>query len=97
MFPDVIHVAVMIRIANAALLVYLMNFYWKNYRKIKSGFTSGLLVFSFLLLLQNVSAIYLRLFSGVDYGVEDEISMHNLFLNVIELGSLTTLVYITRK
>ncbi|MBL7160890.1 MAG: hypothetical protein ISS93_03525 [Candidatus Aenigmarchaeota archaeon] len=92
---EIIHLAVALRVINVILLAYLIHFYWKSYNSIKSGFTGGLLFFSVLLFLQNVSAIYFRILSGVDYG--DEISLHNTILNLIQLGGLISLVFITRK
>jgi hypothetical protein len=91
----IIYLAAAIRILNLLLLTYLIHFYWKSYSNIKSGFTKGLLIFSILLFLQNLSAIYFRILSGTDYG--DEISFHNTILNLIQMGSLVALVYITRK
>lgn len=92
---EIIHLAIAVRVINVLLLVYLTNFYWRSYKKIKSGFTAGLLFFAILLLLQNLSAIYLRLLSGAAYG--DEISLHNSILNLIQMGGLISLVLITRK
>ena len=92
---EIIHLAIALRLINVILLGYLIHFYWKSYRNIKSGFTGGLLFFSLFIFLQNISAIYFRILSGVDYG--DEISLHNTILNLIQLGGLVSLVFITRK
>ena len=92
---EVIHLAIGVRLINIALLVYLMSFYWKSYRKIRSTFTGGLLFFSVLLFLQNLSAIFFRLLSGVDVG--DEFSVQNTILNLLQALGLASLVYITRK
>jgi hypothetical protein len=92
---EIIHFAIAIRIINLLLLAYLINFYWKSYKNIKSGFTISLFFFVVLLFLQNLSAIYFRLLSGTEYG--DEISLHNSILNLIQMGGLIPLVYITRK
>lgn len=92
---DIIHLAIVIRVINIIILLYLMAFYWKGYRKIKSGFTGGLLFFSILLFLQNLSAIFFRLISGVEYG--DEISLHNTILNLIQMAGLISLAIITRE
>jgi hypothetical protein len=95
MWLEIIYLAVGIRITNIIILFYLIDFYLRTYSKVKSGFTTGLLFFSVLLLLQNVFAIYFRLLSGVEYN--DEISIHNSILNLLQLGGLVSLVFITRK
>ncbi|MFH1445222.1 MAG: hypothetical protein ABIF08_01945 [Nanoarchaeota archaeon] len=92
---ELLYMIVFVRIINSLLLTYLVSFYWSSFRKIKSEFTLGLLIFSALLLLNNLSAIYLRMLSGVDYA--DEIFLHNLILNLLQLGGLIPLVYITKK
>ena len=92
---DLVYLAAILRILNTALLIYLTNFYFRSYGRIKSNFNLGLLTFSVLLLLNNVFAIYFRLLSGVEYG--DEISLHNFVLNLVQLGGLVSLVSITRK
>lgn len=92
---DIIHLAIGIRVINLVLLAYLMCFYWKGFRKIRSSFTAGLLFFSVLLFLQNLSAIFFRLLSGVDIG--DELSVENSILNLLQALGLVSLVYITRK
>jgi len=97
MVLDIIHLAIAIRLINIILLAYLINFYGKGYRRIKSGFTTGLLFFSVLLFLQNVFAVFFRLASGVDYTILDEVSLHNTALNLLQFGGLVSLVYITRK
>lgn len=92
---EILHLAIGIRVINIVLLAYLINFYWKGYSKIKSGFTMGLLFFSILLFLQNISAVYFRMLSGVD--LSDELSVQNTVLNLLQMGGLSSLVYITRK
>ena len=97
MVLDVIHLAIAIRLINIILLAYLINYYGKGYQRIRSGFTMGLLFFSVLLFLQNVFAVYFRIVSGVDYTLLDEVSLHNTILNLLQMGGLASLVYITRK
>lgn len=92
---EIIHLALALRFINVLLLIYLIHFYFKSYRKIKSGFTGGLLFFSVLLFLQNISAIYFRALSGVNIG--EELSVQNTILNLLQLGGLISLVFITRK
>ncbi len=92
---EIIHLAIGIRVINLVLLAYLIFFYWKSFSKIKSSVTTGLLFFSVLLFLQNLSAISFRLLSGVD--IVDELSVQNSILNLMQALGLASLVYITRK
>ncbi|MFH1977822.1 MAG: hypothetical protein ABIJ92_00665 [Candidatus Aenigmatarchaeota archaeon] len=92
---DIIYFAIGVRIINSLLLLYLVIFYGKTHKKIKSGFTGGLLFFVVLLFLNNVSSVYFRLFSGIDY--INGVNFHNSILNLLELGGLIALVYTTRK
>ncbi len=90
-----IYVATGLRVVSAVMLLYLASIYWKNYMKMKSGFTAGLLFFSVFLLVQNVFAIYFRILSGADYG--DEISVHNTILNMLLVAGIASLVYATKR
>src|SRR3989338_6249427 len=51
---------------SSALLAALIAVYYRNYRAMKAKFTFGLLVFAFLLLLQNLVGIYNR-FAMMDF------------------------------
>lgn len=48
------YIAIIIGVANICLLLVLLSIYLKNYKQIKSKFTTGLLVFASLLLIQNI-------------------------------------------
>ena len=92
---DVVYIAVGIRLVNIAMLLYLIHFYSKSYRKIKSDFTTGLMFFSVFLFLQNISAVYFRYLSGANIDVE--FTTQNIVLNILQALGLASLVYITRK
>ncbi len=92
-----IHLAILVRIINMILLAYLIKFYLKSFRKIRSDFTAGLLIFSILLFAQNLFAIPFRLMLGVDYTLLDEVSLHNMVLNLLQMGGLAFIVNNTRK
>jgi len=49
--------AVIVGIANIGLLSGLFYFYWNSYKEIKSKFTTGLIYFTVILLVQNILAI----------------------------------------
>jgi len=44
--------------ANICIIIILLTIYWKNYRKWKSQYTIGLLIFGIFLLLQNILSLY---------------------------------------
>lgn len=92
--------AIIVGIANICLLLALISIYLKNYKQLKSKFTTGLLVFASLLLLQNlVSVLFLALkiilgpqshtfeFGGQEFPLSS--------INVIQLIALSILLYIT--
>jgi hypothetical protein len=97
MVLEPLHLALAIRVVNLLLLAYLILFYWKGYRKIRSGFTASLLFFVALLFAQNLFAILFRILSGVDYTILDEVSLHNIVLNLLQMGGLAFLANSTRK
>lgn len=53
----IILAAVIVGIANIGLLSGLFYFYWNSYQELKSKFTTGLIYFAFILLVQNILAI----------------------------------------
>ncbi|MBZ2166449.1 hypothetical protein [Methanobacterium spitsbergense] len=53
----IISAAILIGIANVGLLSALFYFYWTSYNQLKSKFTTGLLYFALILLIQNILAI----------------------------------------
>lgn len=92
--------AVIVGIANICLLIALIYVYLKSYRQLKSKFTTGLLVFASLLLLQNiVSVVFLALSMIIGPGNHSfEIGRQEFPLssiNVIQLIALSILLYIT--
>lgn len=92
--------AIIVGIANICLLLALLSIYIKNYRQLKSKFTTGLLVFTSLLLLQNIlstSVLALNIILGPQSHSFD-IGRHEFPLssiNVIQLIALSILLYIT--
>lgn len=53
----IVMAAVIVGVANVGLLSGLFYFYWNSYQELKSKFTTGLLYFAVILLVQNVLAI----------------------------------------
>ncbi|MGZ7048561.1 MAG: hypothetical protein ACXVH2_07655 [Methanobacterium sp.] len=94
------YLAIIVGIANICLLLALLYVYLKNYRKLKSKFTMGLLVFVSLLLLQNVvSTLFLGLNIILGMGPHgfdiDRPQFPLSSINIIQLIALSILLYIT--
>lgn len=91
-----------IGILNISLVLALLYLYNQTYKEIKSKFTLGLMVFAFLLFLQNfVSGLFLaiQLFYPLNLMVQ-QIYLPILplsFINIVQLVALSILFIITRK
>ncbi len=46
-----------VALANVCMILVLLSIYWQNYRKWKSQYTIGLLVFGIFLLIQNIVSL----------------------------------------
>lgn len=84
---------VILGIINIVLLLILIYIYWNSYQKFKSKFTTGLLTFALLLLLQNVLFTSFLIsnagFRGPGMGIP-------IFtLNLTEMIALITLLFIS--
>lgn len=87
-------------LANIFMILILLSIYWKNYRKWKSQYTVGLLVFGTFLLLQNILSLY---YSAPPPGPPHAPPMespHNiplLLINTSQLIALAALLKISWK
>ncbi|MGC9518024.1 MAG: hypothetical protein ACP5C3_10070 [Methanomicrobiales archaeon] len=50
---EIAYASALVNVANICLLLALLYVYIRSYRRLKSNFTLGLMLFAFLLLLQN--------------------------------------------
>jgi len=96
----IIYVAIGVGIANVCLLVGLVYFYLESYKQLKSKFTTGLLYFSTILLVENILAILaLAIFSILGIEIHEiggtEIYSILLLVNVAQLIALAILFKIT--
>ncbi len=87
-------------IANIGLLSGLIYFYWESYNQLKSKFTTGLLYFSLILLIQNILAIIaLAIFSVIGIEIHEiggtEVYSILLLISIAQLISLAILFKIT--
>ena len=93
MHPLIVYVDTLVSLANIVLLVTLLYAYWGSYRKIKSTFTLGLIMFAALLLLQNILFSSFLLFHQA-FRVA-EIGFPLFLLNITEFLALAVLLKIT--
>lgn len=91
----VIETAFALQIINVVLLSGLISIYVRNFMKIKSNFTIGLLIFAGFLMVQNIVGIYL----GIDYlGVMTESFENYVFaVNITETIALIALFWVSWK
>jgi len=95
-------VALGIGILNISLVLALVYVYKNTYSEVRSEFTLGLLVFAFLLLLQNfISTAFLaiQLFAPENIQIQEfyHPRMPLSFINIVQLIALSILFKITRK
>ena len=95
-----IYAAIGVGIANVGLLSGLVYFYWDSYKQLKSKFTTGLLYFSTILLIENILAILaLAIFSILGVEIHEmggtEIYFILLLVNTAQLIALAILFKIT--
>lgn len=87
-----------VALANISIIVILLSIYWKNYRKWKSEYTIGLLIFGTFLLIQNILSMGFLAPppppdpSGVGHG---DYSL--LLINISQLIALAALLKISWK
>jgi hypothetical protein len=92
--------AIIVGIANVGLLSGLFYFYWNSFKQLKSKFTTGLLYFALILLVQNILAI-IALTVFLTMGIEiheiggTEIYSILLLVTIAQLVALTILFKIT--
>lgn len=95
-----IYATIGLGIANIGLLSGLIYFYWESYNQLKSKFTTGLLYFSLILLIQNILAIIaLAIFSikGIEIHEIGGTGIYSILLlvNIAQLIALAILFKIT--
>ena len=96
----IIYIAIGVGIANVCLLSGLVYFYLESYNQLKSKFTTGLLYFSTILLIENILAILaLAIFSILGVEIHEiggtEVYSVLLLVNVAQLIALAILFKIT--
>ena len=91
--PGLALLAAFVGAINIILLLLLLSVYISSYRRLKSSFSLGLILFAVLLIMQNAVFIFFLLgregFHGPGMGTPV------LSLNIIEFGALIALVKTT--
>ena len=64
------------------LLLALLWIYWQNYRKLKSGFTLGLITFALIFLIQNLMSFYY--FATMMPYFVDAVEIHVFLLSMLQ-------------
>lgn len=89
----ILYLDILVSLANVVLLVLLLYVYWDNYKRIKSVFTLGLIMFAGLLLLQNILFSGFLLF-GQAFQIA-ELGLPIFILNITEFLALLILLIVT--
>jgi len=88
-------------LANAVLIIILVSLYSSSFRKIRSPFTMGLILFAVFFLIQNLAIIifWFQLYSLAPTAVAivNSASPYMTVINLVETIALISLVRITIK
>lgn len=84
-----------IAMATSAILVWIFAFYYKRVQKMRTTFTIGLSVFSFIFLLQNILSIPIYYDLARVYG--NDIALPFLALESLELLGFLALSWVVRQ
>ena len=79
--------------ASIAVLIGLLYIYVGNYRRLRSPFSAGLIVFAALFLVENLAAMYFYVAMSEWAGAGVAVPM--LALNAAELVGFATLLYVS--
>jgi membrane-bound metal-dependent hydrolase YbcI (DUF457 family) len=86
-------VSSIVSIVNMAILVTLLAVYANIYRKTRSTFTIGLMVFAGMLMLHNAIAVYGYFAMAPLYS--DDLLPYFMVIHIAELGGLIALLKVT--
>jgi len=91
--PFLTFLAALVGVANIILLLVLLFLYVSSYRKLKSQFSLGLVLFAALLIVQNSLFIFFLLSRKGFYG--PGMGLPLLSVNILQFGALIVLLKIT--
>ncbi len=91
--------AAVVAFVNIAMTLVLLGIYLDTYRKIRSSFTMGLLLFGSFFVVLNLSILvfWLFLYQNSTASLVDQASIYMLLLNVGEALALVNLLRVTWK
>lgn len=89
----ILYLDIIVSLGNIVLLLLLLYIYWDNYKKIKSIFTTGLIMFAGILLLQNIIFTSFLLFRPIFQIAE--LGLPLFIVNITEFLALLILLLIT--
>ena len=84
-----------IAVATSLILIWIFAFYYRRVKEVRTTFTIGLSVFSFIFLLQNVLAIPTFMVLSRAYG--NDIAIPFLALESLELLGFVALSWVVRQ
>jgi hypothetical protein len=84
-----------IAVATSAILVWIFSFYYRRVREMRTVFTTGLSIFSFIFLLQNLLSIPIYYILAQAYG--NDIAIPFLALESLELLGFIALSWVVRQ
>jgi hypothetical protein len=88
-----------IEVVNLALLLVLIHTFWVNYRRLRSGFTRGLLLFVIAFFLKSILTIgyYGFIFYNVAPNEHVPVGILPFVFNAFETIALVLLIRVTRE
>ncbi|MHB8566412.1 MAG: hypothetical protein ACYC7D_08745 [Nitrososphaerales archaeon] len=96
-----LYTAAVFALANTVLIIILLWLYSTSFRKIRSNFTAGLIIFVAFFLVQNIAIIvfWLQLYDLVPTAIQivDAASPYMTVINLVETIALVSLVRISLK
>jgi hypothetical protein len=96
-----LYAAAVFALANTVLILILVSLYWSSFRKIRSPFALGLILFAVFFLLQNVAIIifWFQLYNLVPTAsaIVNSASPYMTVINLVETIALISLVRVSLK
>jgi hypothetical protein len=96
-----LYVSAVFALANTVLILILVSLYASSFRKIRSPFTLGLILFAVFFLIQNIAIIvfWFQLYSlGPSFtAIVDSASPYMTVINLVETVALISIVRVSMK
>ena len=91
--------AAMVAFVNIAMTLVLLGVYLETYRKIRSSFTMGLVLFGIFFVVLNLAVLvfWLFLYQNSAVALVDQASFYMLLVNIGEALALANLLKVTWK